>query len=114
MSQYATREDFARSVRQHIVSTARDMLEGRLSFLLGSRVLAPLRPQSEATRYDQDFLMFVAIYSQTKALPLDAVREQWDQHALARLEPEIAEAEQWASAVGATACRSLIARFSEH
>jgi hypothetical protein len=56
VSQYATREDFARSVRQQIVSTARDMLEGRLSFLLGSRVLAPLRPQSEATRYDQDFL----------------------------------------------------------
>lgn len=90
------------------------MLEGKLSFLLGSRVLAPLRPQSDASRYDQDFLIFVAIYSQTRALPLDAVPEQWDQHALARFEPEIAEAEQWASTVGATACRSLIARFSEH
>jgi hypothetical protein len=113
VSQYATREDFARSVRQQIVSTARAMLEGRLSFLLGSRVLAPLRPQSEATRYDQDFLIFVAISSQTNALPLDTVPNDWDQHILTRLEPEIQGAERWASTVGADACRSLIARFSE-
>jgi hypothetical protein len=90
------------------------MLDGQMSFLLGSRVLAPLRPQSDASRYDQDFLVFVAIYSQTDTLPLGAVREDWDQHALARLEPEIEEAEQWASTVGANACRSLIARFGEH
>ena len=113
MIQYATNEEFARSVRQYIVSTARAMLEGQLSFLLGSRLLAPLRPQTDAARYDHDFLVFVAIHSQTHALPLGAVREHCDEHVLARLAPEIEEAEQWASTVGADACRSLIARFSE-
>jgi hypothetical protein len=114
VSQYATKEEFAVSVRQQIVSTARAMLNGQLSFLLGSRALAPLRSQNDATRYDQDFLVFVAIYSQTHALPLDAIHEHRDQHASARLKPEIEEAEQWASTVGANACRSIIARFSEH
>ena len=114
MTQNTTNEKFALSVRQQIVSTARAMLNGQLSFLLGSRLLAPLRPQTDADRYDPDFMVFVAIYSQTDALPLGAVREHWAQEALARLEPKIEEAEQWASTVGADACRSLIARFGEH
>jgi hypothetical protein len=114
VTHYLTNEAFAQSVRQQIVSTAKAMLDGQLSFLLGSRLLAPLRHQTDASRFDQDFLVFVAIDSQTDALPLGAVREHWDQAALARLEAEIAEAEQWASTVGANACRSLIARFGKH
>jgi hypothetical protein len=113
VTEYASHEEFARPVRQQIVSTAQAMLNGQLSFLLGSRLLATWRPQTDAARYDQDFLIFVAISSQTNALPLDTIPNDWDQHILARLEPEIQEAEQWASTVGAGACRSLIARFSE-
>jgi hypothetical protein len=114
VTQYATREAFSESVRRQIVATAQAMLDGQLSFLLGSRLLAPLRPQTDAARFDHDFLIFVAIDSQTAALPLGAVRESRDQPALDRLQPEIDEAEQWASTVGANACRSLIARFGEH
>jgi hypothetical protein len=98
VTEYASHEEFARPVRQQIVSTAQAMLNGQLT---------------DAARYDQDFLIFVAISSQTNALPLDTIPNDWDQHILARLEPEIQEAEQWASTVGAGACRSLIARFSE-
>jgi hypothetical protein len=114
MNQYATNEEFARSVRQQIISTAQAMLDGKLSFLLGSRRLAALRHETDATPYDEGFLVFVAIDSQTDALPLGAVHEHWDQSALARLEPEIKEAEQWAATVGANACRSLIARFGRY
>ena len=113
MTNYATNEEFARSVRWQVVSTARAMLEGQLSFLLGSRRLAALRHETDAALYDEDFLVFVAIDSQAGALPLGAVREHWDQDALARLESEIEETEQWASTVGVNACRSLIARFGE-
>jgi hypothetical protein len=73
-----------------------------------------LRHETDTAADDADFLVFVAIGSETDALPLGAVREHWDQRALARLEPEIDEAEHWASTVGADACRSLIARFGEH
>lgn len=89
------------------------MLDGRLSFLIGSRRLAALRHETDTAADDTDFMVFVAIDSETDALPLGAVREHWDQSALARLEPEIKKAEYWASTVGADACRSLIARFSQ-
>jgi hypothetical protein len=89
------------------------MLDGRLSFLIGSRQLAVLRHETDITDDDADFLIFVAIDSETDAFPLGSVREHWDPFALAKLEPKIKEAELWASSVGADACRSLIARFAE-
>lgn len=113
MTQYATHEEYARSVRRQVVSTAQAMLDGQLSFLIGSRRLAALRHETDTAADDADFMVFVAIDSETDALPLGAVREHWDQDALARLEPEIEEAEYWASTAGADACRSLIARFGE-
>jgi len=57
--------------------------------------------------------LWFSLLSGTDALPLGAVRAHWDQDALARLEPEIEEAEHWAATAGADACRLLIARFSE-
>jgi hypothetical protein len=111
LTQYATHEEYARSVRRAVVSTAQAMLDGKLSFLIGSRQLAALRLETNTAADDADFLIFVAIDSETDALPLGAVREHWDQSALTRLEPEIEEAEHWASTVGADACRSLITRF---
>jgi len=114
VTQYATHEEFSRSVRRQIVSTAQAMFEGQLSFLIGSRRLAALRHETDAAADDADFLVFVAIDSETDALPLGSVREHWDRGALARLEPEIEAAEHWAFTVGADACRVLIARFGEH
>ena len=114
MNQIPTNEEFSPSVRKMIVSTARSMLDGKISFLLGARLLAPLRPQTDAYRYDEDFMVFVAISSQINALSLDPARDPGDQHALAQPAPEVEEAEQWASTVGANACKSLIARFGEY
>ncbi|CAN0628272.1 TPA: DUF2489 domain-containing protein [Burkholderia vietnamiensis] len=113
MTQYSTHEEFAQSVGRQVVSTAQAMLDGQLSFLIGSRRLAGLRHEANAAADDTDFLAFVAIDSETDALPLGAVREHWDQNALAKLEPEIKEAELWASTVGTDACKSLIARFGQ-
>ena len=113
MTQYATHEEYARSVRRQVVSTAQAMLDGQLSFLIGSRRLAALRHEIDAAADDADFLVFVAIDSETDALPLGVVRAHWDQGALTRLEPEIEEAERWAFNVGGDACKSLVVRFGE-
>jgi len=113
MNQFNTNENFARSVREQIVSTAQSMLNGQLSFLIGSRRLASLRHDTNAAVNDADFSVFVAIDSETDAFPLGAVREHWDQDALVKLEPEIQKAELWATTVGADACKSLIDRYSE-
>lgn len=113
MTQYSTHEEFAQSVRREVVSTAQAMLDGQLSFLIGSRRLAGLRHEANAAADDTDFLVFVAIDSETDAFPIGAVREHWDHNSLAKLEPEIKEAELWASTVATDACKSLIARFSQ-
>lgn len=89
------------------------MLDEQLSFLIGSRRLAALRHEADTADDDADFMVFVAIASETDALPLGAVREHWDRDALARLEPEIEQAEHWAATAGADACKSLIMRFGQ-
>ncbi|NIE63201.1 DUF2489 domain-containing protein [Burkholderia sp. Ax-1719] len=113
MKKHTPHEEYVRSVRQQAALVAQAMLDERLSFLIGSRQLAGLRYETDITDDDADFLIFVAIDSETDAFPLGSVREHWDPLALAKLEPKIKEAELWASSVGADACRSLIARFAE-
>src|SRR5262249_27633932 len=51
--------------------------------------------------------------SETDALPFGPVREKWDRSALARLEPELARARDWARDVGDGAFRNVVARFSQ-
>jgi len=89
------------------------MLDGRLSFLVGSRRLAAFRNEVDVSGNDADFTTFVGIDSCTDALPLGEVRQYWSQEALVKLEPEIQRAESWAASIGSEACRSLIARFAE-
>lgn len=113
MSKYTTHEEYVHAMREQVVATAQAMLTGRLSFLVGSRKLAALRHEAGISVDDADFMIFVGIDSETDELPLGAVRVHWDVEALARLQPEMDEAEQWAAKVGADACASLIARFGE-
>jgi hypothetical protein len=108
-----TKEEFTLSIRQQVVDTARAMLERKTSFLAGARKLVALRHDAGAADNDPDFMVFVVIESDTDALPIGTVRDRWNQHALARLEPEIQAAETWARDDGAAACASLIARFAQ-
>ena len=106
-----SREDYLQSCRLAVIETASEMLEGRMSFLLGSRALWRLLCELGYDVADGDMGVFTAIDSETDALPLGEVRQYWDQTALERLEPEIREAERWANEVGRSACISLIQRF---
>lgn len=106
-----TKEEFTLSIRRQVVDTASAMLEAHTSFLAGARKLAALRHDAGVDDNDPDFMVFVAIDSDTDALPIGAVRAHWHEDALARLESEIEAAEAWAFEHGAAACASLIARF---
>jgi hypothetical protein len=103
--------EYVESTQRKVVETARAMLNGQLSFLVGSRRLAALRHEVDVAGSDADFLIFVGIDSETDAFPLGEVRRHWSPEALAKLEPEIQNAENWAAEVGRDACESLIARF---
>jgi hypothetical protein len=65
MSEYSTNENYAKAIRHKITSTAKSMLEGELSFLSGARILASLRHEFPGGADDRDFLVFVAVDSET-------------------------------------------------
>ena len=111
MTPHLNHGEYVESTRRKVVETAQAMLDGQLGFLVGSRRLAALRHEVDVAGSDADFLIFVGIDSETDALPLGEVRQHWSPEALAKLEAEIQNAENWATEVGRDACKSLIARF---
>ncbi|MGW8392110.1 DUF2489 domain-containing protein [Pseudoduganella sp. HUAS MS19] len=107
-----SREQYVESVRLEVVETARAMLDGRLSYLLGARKLDALRHEANVNDDDADFMVFVAIASDTDDYPLGSVRELWDKQALEKLQPEIDSAERWAKEQSMSTCTKLVQRFS--
>jgi hypothetical protein len=101
----------AEDARRTIGEIAKAMLAGETSFLSGSRKINALRFPARLD-HDQDVIPFVAIDSETDALPLGPVRAHWNADALRRLEPEIERAEIWAREFGSEACRKLVERFA--
>jgi len=104
-------EQYVESVRMEVVETARAMLDGQLSYLLGARKLDSLRHEASVNDDDADFMVFVAIASDTDDYPLGSVREFWDQQALEKLQPEIDAAERWAKEQSMSTCARLVQRF---
>jgi hypothetical protein len=70
MDDEKSHEQYVYAVRQQIVDTARSMLDGGLSYLLGARRLAALRHEAEVKDGDADFMISVGIDSDTDDLPL--------------------------------------------
>ena len=105
-------QQYVESVRLEIVETARAMLDGQLSYLLGARKLDSLRHGASVNDDDADFMACVAIASDTDDYPLGLVREFWDMQALEKLQPEIDAAERWAKEQSMSTCAKLVDRFS--
>lgn len=96
--------------RNEIGRRANAILRGELSYLEGARKICSLEHVADLD-LDPDIIPFVAIYSDTDALPLGDVRQYWQPQALDRLQPEIERKEQWAREYGRTACENLAKRF---
>jgi len=100
------------AARKEVVSFADAMLSGKLSFLEGASKIHGLVNKVGGVRFDDpDFIKFTAIVSDTDHLPLEKQRSLWQPEALARLEPEIKEKEQWARSFATAASKNLISRF---
>ncbi|WP_175941832.1 DUF2489 domain-containing protein [Burkholderia pyrrocinia] len=98
--------------RSRLVLLAQAMLDGNLSFFEGAvQVLAIKNRLSGIADRDPDFDAFVAIQSETDHLPLEAQRSLWSASALAALESEFRQTEEWAKSFASLACRNLIVRF---
>jgi hypothetical protein len=112
MPEFMTHEEYVESVRERVASIARSMLEGHLCFLDGARQLASLRDEAAVRDDDADFMVFVAIASETDDFPTGSARQYWSKNALDKLDPAYKAAQSWAKRVGSEACEALIRRFT--
>jgi len=111
MIEHMTHEAYVFSCRQRAVDLATGILDGTLNVLEACRDLAALHWEVEVDQWDEDFTRFSGISSETDALPVGRVRDLWSAAALARIEPDIQSAVEWATPLAIPACRSVIARF---
>jgi hypothetical protein len=106
MHEKKSHEQYVEAARLKVVETAQAMLDGQMSYLLGARRLDSLRHDVSVRDDDADFIVFVAIASDTDDYPLGPVCELWDKRALARLQPEIEAAERWAKEQSMSTCET--------
>lgn len=111
MIEHMTHEAYVLSCRQQAVELATGVLDGTKNVLEACHELAALRWEVEVGQWDEDFTRFAGISSETDALPVGRVRELWSIAALARLEPDIQSAIEWAMPLAIPACQSVIVRF---
>jgi hypothetical protein len=101
------------AARRRILETAQAMLAGTCSYIEGARQIVAAWRNSKLDESDVDFVPFIAIDSETEALPFGEARSYWQAAALEALQPEISRSEVWAKKVGEKYCRNLVKRLSE-
>ena len=94
-----------------IRARALDLVEGRLGVIETARAIAKLGYWT-GLRDDEDVLTFVAIDSETASFPMGEVRKLWADHALVRLDAEIAAAEALYRESALEAASRLAQRFA--
>jgi hypothetical protein len=111
MPEHLSHSEYVALQRRQVAKIAAQMLAGNLGMIEGARLLAGLRHEVEVGEDDPDFLMFVAIESETDHLPVGQEREMWAPESLARKDLEISRAESYAREDAVEACRNLVRRF---
>ena len=100
--------------REKISATAKAMLLGERPYIEGIRVICGLLQRARVDRFADPFVTFVAIDSETDAVPVGRLREQWHPDAKVKLKAEWNHAENYAASVGEPACRATIAWIEQN
>jgi hypothetical protein len=95
-----------RRLVDQLLARANSFLAGQVGPIETARSLASF--QDIDKHLDEILVTFVAVDSETDALPLGEVRKLWNAEALRRKDIEIAEAESWCREMVSRACRDLV------
>jgi Protein of unknown function (DUF2489) len=107
--QITNEEEWFRSCKE-VVDVARRMLDGSVGIVEGARSLVALSSRVRAEE-DPDFLVFVAIDSETDHFPIGDVRGHWNRDALAREDATRSQFEEESKQEAQDACRKLISKY---
>jgi hypothetical protein len=94
-------------IRVHILRIAKQLVAGEIGVIAASRDLGYLRHEVKP-QLANSLVAFTAIDSETDALPLGHVRNEWSPDALKRQDKEIAEAEDFYRETAISAATELI------
>ena len=98
---------------KRVIEIAQSILDGDTGIIAGSRLLASLRFEIGLANpdFDEDFIVFMVIDSETDHLPIGKYREGWAADALARKDAEVTAIEERARGDALAGCLRLIERF---
>lgn len=105
-------ERFLEEKCSEVANTARLIRDGKMNIVEGALRLSALRHDVSRKDFDDDFMLFVVIASETDHLPVGEVRKQYSPDALRKADREIEEVEKFYRVEVQAACEKLIARFS--
>jgi hypothetical protein len=98
--------------KREAVDVATQVVNGEVGIIAGSRVLLRLGHELVPdTRVDPDFVVFLALDSETDHLPLEDERHNWEPAAFAQKQLEVARLEELSRPGVVAACRAIIDRF---
>jgi len=107
-------DDYVQNQKNRVVEVSTMMLNGEMDLIEGTRLLTTLRWEVTEDQFDQDFLLFVGIDSETDALPIGEERLDWADYALAEKDVEIKRIEDYYRDKIFAACRVLVERFGQY
>ena len=96
-----------------IAALAKGLLDGTEPYMASVRKLSSLRHSISEDGRDPDFMVFLAIDSETDHLPPDQVRESCSQAWLARCDQEAKDVQAFYQDSVRSACKNLLRRFSD-
>jgi hypothetical protein len=100
--------DFIQHSRREITDTATNMLNGQYPYIEGSRAILKSLHDARIDAQQPPFVKFIAIVSETDAVPSLAERGLWSDNTKVRLSADWAAAELWARETGEKACREAL------
>jgi hypothetical protein len=103
--------EYSRTIQNQVVDVCKAILNDEMQILLGVRKLCRLHCEL-FKQIDDDFVLFIAIDSETDELPIGDERQYWNEKVLIEKDREIAEYETRVKPEVFDACRTLIERFS--
>lgn len=112
MSEPMPPEEFVATARPVICALAQAILDERISVLDGTYEMHAVLARSGVPADDPIYRDFVLIHSEVEHLPIGPQKHLWAPVALARLQPELDSACDWAKPIAFSACQSLLARLS--
>jgi hypothetical protein len=95
-----------------IAALAKGLLDGTEPYMASVRQLSSLRHSVSEDGRDPDFMIFLAIDSETDHLPPEQARESCTQAWLAKCDQEAKEVEAFYQDDVRSACENLLRRFS--